>query len=114
MNKIKDWVVGLLVKKYALGWLVKSYRAASGWRTGIAIGLSLIVFAAQAFGYIPESLANEIYKVLGSAGAVTFLEKLRKYQKVAEKAAGAIKEEAAKAPVIDDLGTKAEIPSDPK
>ena len=102
MEKIKNMVINFLLKKYALGWLVKGYRAASGWRTVAAGVLAAAVFVGQVLGYIPENLADELYKIIGSIATVTFLEKMRKYQKAAESVVGMVKEEAAKQGVPAD------------
>lgn len=96
MSKIKDWMLGVLAKKYALGWLVTGYRKATGYKTGVAVALCGLVFVAQIFGFIPEQMADELYKILGAVGSVTFIEKLKRYQKVGENLANAVKEEAQK------------------
>jgi len=96
MGKIKDWVLGVLVKKYALGPVVAGYKKLEGYKTVLAmIGMGL-VFGAQVFGFIPAPLADELYKVLGAIGGVAFLEKLKRYQPVAEKLANEVKKEAEK------------------
>jgi hypothetical protein len=97
-GKIQTWVLGILVNKYALGWLVKGYRQAAGYRTGLAIAAAVIVFVAQVFGYIPAESADGLYKILGAFGATAFIEKLKRYQKAAEKVAEAVKEKAAEVP----------------
>jgi len=96
MNKIKDWVVSLLLKKYALGWLVKGYRQVAGWRTAIAAFLAILVFGGQLMGYLPPELADQLYKIISTIGAITFVEKLKRYQKTAEGLVTVVKEEARK------------------
>ena len=96
MSKIKDWVLGVLVKKYALGPVVAGYKKLEGYKTALAIVGMALVFGAQVFGFIPETLANELYKILSAIGGVAFLEKLKRYQSVAEKLAGEVKKEAEK------------------
>lgn len=98
MDKIKTWAVNFLLKKYALGYLVKGYRAAAGWRTTVAIVLAAAVFAGQVFGYLSPELADELYKVIGTIGSITFIEKLKRYQKTAEGLVTIVKTEAEKAP----------------
>ncbi len=92
MTKIKDYLLGVLVKKYALGWLVAGYRKAEGYKTVLAIVAAVVVFLAQVFGYIPAESAEGLYKIIGAFGATTFIEKLKRYQKMAEKLAGAVKD----------------------
>ena len=96
MNKIKDWVVSLLLKKYALGWLVKGYRTAAGWRTTAAIVLAAIVWLGQLFGYLSPEMADSLYKIIGTIGSITFIEKLKRYQKTAEGLVTVVKTEAEK------------------
>ena len=102
MNKIKSWAVNFLLKKYALGWLVKGYRQAAGWRTGIAAVLAILVFLGQMFGYLTPELAESLYKVIATIGSITFIEKLKRYQKTAEGLVTVVKEEAHKAPVVTE------------
>lgn len=96
MNKIKTWAINFLLKKYALGYLVKGYRAAAGHRTNIAIVLGALVWVGQLFGVITPELADQLYKIIGTIGSITFIEKLKRYQKTAEGLVTAVKEEAAK------------------
>jgi hypothetical protein len=105
MNKIKDWAVNFLLKKYALGWLVKGYRTAAGWRTTIAIVLAAAVWVGQLLGYLSPEMADQLYKIIGTIGSITFIEKLKRYQKTAEGLVTVVKTEAEK-PV--------EPPSEPK
>jgi hypothetical protein len=97
MNKIKDWAVNFLLKKYALGYLVKGYRAAAGWRTTLAMVLAAAVWLGQVFGYLTPELADSLYKVIGTIGSITFIEKLKRYQKTAEGLVTVVKAEAEKA-----------------
>ena len=96
MNKIREWVLNFLVKKYALGYLVKGYRAAEGWKTYLAMAACVIVFTANVFGYIPDGLADSLYSVIGTFGVTAFIEKLKRFQKTAESVATTIREEAKK------------------
>jgi hypothetical protein len=96
MGKLKDWVMGILAKRYLLGWLVKGYSLAEGKKTQLAAVLALLVWVGEVFGFIPKELAATLYTVIASIAPVTFLEKLKRYQGTAEKLADAVKEEAAK------------------
>lgn len=96
MGKLKDWIIGLLAKKYLLGWLIKGYRALEGKKTGIAIALAVLVWTGEVFGFIPKETAASLYAILGPAGAVTLMEKLKRFQKNAEKVAEAVKKEAVR------------------
>lgn len=98
MNKIKDYVVSFLLKKYALGWLVKGYRQAAGWRTTLAMVLGGLVWLGQVFGYLTPEMADSLYKVIATIGSITFIEKLKRYQKTAEGLVTIVKTEAAKTP----------------
>ena len=102
MNKIKDYVVSFLLKKYALGWLVKGYRTAAGWRTTLAMVLGAVVWLGQVFGYLTPEMADSLYKVIATIGSITFIEKLKRYQKTAEGLVTIVKTEAQKAEVKTD------------
>ena len=96
MNKIKDWAMNFLLKKYALGYLVKGYRAAAGWRTSIAVVLAAAVWVGQVLGYLTPEMADSLYKVIGTIGSIAFIEKLKRYQKAAEGLVTVVREEAQK------------------
>lgn len=85
-----------LLKKYALGWLVDIYKKTTGYKTQIIIVLSIIVFIAETFAFIPKELAEQLYIALGSAGSITWLQKLKRYQEQLSKIAEEVKKEAEK------------------
>ena len=96
MQKIKDMVIGFLAKKYALGWLVKGYALLEGKKTELAIVAVVIIWLGEVFGIVPKEIAANAYAVLGPIAGVTFMDKLRRYQKVAEKVADSVKKEAVR------------------
>ena len=96
MEKIKTWIMTKIISKYCLGFIVKGYRALEGKKTGIAIALAVLVWVGEVFGFIPKETAASLYAILAPAGGMAFMEKLKRFQKTAEKVAEAVKKEAAK------------------
>ena len=96
IDKIKMWVMGVLVNKYALGSLVKAYKMTKGYKTQICLVLAIATYLAETFGFITHELAEQIYTVLGGAGSLSFVQKLKGYQDKIEKIAKEVKKEADK------------------
>jgi len=96
IDKLKSMVLNVLVKKYALGALVSGYKRLEGYKTVLALVCLVAVYLANAFGYIPDELAKQLYAYLSPVAGVTFFEKLVRYQAQAKAVANTIKEEAAK------------------
>ena len=85
MNKIKGAILSLLVRRYALGALVKLWAALEGNRTQISWGLAVLALLAGFFRFIPMDDAFAYASLLGGAGVSTFLEKLKRHQKFASQ-----------------------------
>ncbi len=95
MKRIKEWVMGILVKKYALGTLVDLWDKADGYRTQIQVAVAVGVVVLGVLGYIPLDRAYEIAGVVGGSAVATFLEKLRKHQGMVVKVQELVKKERA-------------------
>lgn len=88
---ILDKIRLFFVKKYALGYLVGAYRALDGNKTQILIILGVAVWGAARLGYITPDQEQNLYKMFGGAGTMTFLAKLDKWKGLAEDLAQEIK-----------------------
>lgn len=96
IEKIKLLAVKYALNKYALGWLVKVWGKAQGYKTLIFGALSLIVFVLKVGGYIPpeleQAMQNHLHAgvndvaIAGGVGAIfSFLEKLKRYEPVIDQ-----------------------------
>ncbi|MCK5357338.1 MAG: hypothetical protein KAJ48_02990 [Elusimicrobiales bacterium] len=85
MKKIKAFIFNFIAKKYLAGGMAKIYKKFEGNKTQISIGLCVLVGIAQFLGYIPEAIAQELYKIIGTAGTVSLLDKVKRHQDKLEK-----------------------------
>lgn len=92
LDKIKT----LIVKKYLLGYLVQGYTQIKGYKTQIIAAIAVIVWAAARFGYVPPDQEKNLYEILGGAGTITLLQKLQRWQNIADEVGKATQEEANK------------------
>lgn len=95
LDNIKEWVMGLLLKKYALGLVVKAWDFADGYRTQISMASAIAALVSGHLGYMPMDKANEMALTLGGTAMATFLEKLRKYDGLIVKVSDLVKEARA-------------------
>lgn len=92
IEKIK----ALVVKKYALGYLVEAYKAVNGHKTQIVAALAVCSWVAARLGFIPPEQEGKIYEMLGGAGTITLLAKLEKWKNVADELGSEVKAEGGK------------------
>jgi len=96
IKKLKDWVMGMLVQKYALGSLVEAYKLAKGYKTQASLILAIATFLGEVFCGLDQELAVQIYAFLGGIGSLSFVQKLKGYQDKIKKIADKVKVEANK------------------
>ena len=81
MDKIKLFLIKMVAKKYLVGGLATLYKKFEGNKTQISVVLCALVGIAQSLGYIPDYIATEIYKIIGTGGTLALLEKVNRYEK---------------------------------
>lgn len=86
MEKLKGWILGLLLNKYAAGWMVQIWKAAEGYRTQLGIAGAAIALAMGFFGFIPWDKAMDTAALMGGGAVASFLEKLRRHEDLVKKA----------------------------
>lgn len=86
LDKVKSFVFGILVKKYALGGLVSVYEKADGYKTQLLGAAAGLVVALGLVGVIESDKAFEIAEGLASLAGLTFVQKLAKYKALIDKA----------------------------
>lgn len=98
IEKIKLWIMSILLKKYALGYAVQAYKGIQGYKSQIcAVGM-IIVYIAQIFGQIDSDTANTLYAALGGFGSFSFMAKLKQYEGLIKEVADMVKKD------VDKLG----------
>jgi hypothetical protein len=80
LDKVKEYLMAVLLKRYALGVVVKGWDLADGYRTQISMASAIAVLVAGYLGYMPIDKAHESALLLGGSSIATFLEKLRKHE----------------------------------
>ena len=95
-KKVKNWFMGILVHKYALGYLVQAWDFADGYKTQFSSAAAVVVLASGFLGYVDIGWAMDIAGILGGAGFVSFMDKLRKHKGLILKAQTLIDQERAK------------------
>lgn len=88
MDKLKSWVLGLLLNKYAAGWMVQLWGAAEGYRTQLGLAGAAIALAMGFFGMMPWDKAMDSASLMGGAAIAAFLEKLRRHDDLVKKLQG--------------------------
>lgn len=91
-----DKIKLMIVQKYILGYLVKGYSAVKGYKTQIVMVLAILTWAAARFQYITPDQEKNFYEILGGAGTVTILQKLQRWQSMADQLGKITQEEANK------------------
>lgn len=97
-NRLQGWLFDVLLKRYALGWLVVIWNHADGYRTQVSVLVSCGVLTMGLFGFIEMNKAYEIALMLGGTSIATFLEKLRKYDGMIVKISDLVKDARVPAP----------------
>ena len=80
METMKLAIFRLLLKKYALGYLVKGWEKTKGYKTAIFTVLTILTYAGEQFGYVPKELAAQLYTLFGGGAGFSFMQKLQRYQ----------------------------------
>ena len=96
MEKLKMMLLSMILKKYALGYLVKGWSGVKGYKTQILVAIGVGVYAAERFGYVPKEVADQLYPYLFGGGAVTFMQKLQRYEPIVNQTISSVREEANK------------------
>lgn len=95
IEKLKGWAINFLLKKYALGYLVKGYEKITGYKTQIATGLWVLIWLAERLGYVDPAFGNQIRTGLEVAGGMAFMQKLKRHQGTVDKVVETVKEATA-------------------
>ena len=93
MEKLKMMLLSMILKKYALGYLVKGWSGVKGYKTQILAVIGFGVYAVEKLGYIPKEIAEQLYPYLLGGGAITFMQKLQHYEPIVNKTISLVKEE---------------------
>lgn len=85
IDKVKSFVFGILVKKYALGGLVSVYEKADGYKTQLLSVAAGLVLVLGLVGVLETDKAFEIAESLASLAGLTFVQKLAKHKALIDK-----------------------------
>jgi hypothetical protein len=80
MEKIKLMMFKILLKKYALGYLVQGWEKLKGYKTQVAVALMVLTYSLEQAGQIPSELSKQIYPYLEAMAGFAFLQKLQRVQ----------------------------------
>ena len=93
---IKVRIVSLLLKKYALGYLVQAWEWAKGKKTALCIvGMVLIPFL-KAQGIIDDQTAETMNAAFGTGAGFSFMQKLQRYKPLVDGVVTELKKEEGK------------------
>lgn len=93
MDKIKELIFGVLLKRFGMKYLVQGYKLLDGYKTQIGMAGAGIIFALQAFGQITADEANAAYAIVATWTGQSFIEKLKKHETMASEIASQVKVE---------------------
>lgn len=91
MENMKLLVFRFLLKKYALGYLVKGWEKAKGYKTIIFTVLMALTYAGEQFGYLPKDLADKLYVLFSGGTGFSFMQKLQRYQPYVDEVKNAVR-----------------------
>lgn len=91
MENLKNKIVSFLLKKYALGYLVKAWSSVKGYKTQIFAALSVLTWIGEVTGHIPKETAGQLYTAFGSGAGFSFIQKLQRYTDQASGIIGEVK-----------------------
>ena len=80
MYKLQLFVLNILIRRYALGFMVDAWKFFTGYRTQIQLGLAVIIVGLGLVGALPLDTALTIAAAVGGSAFATFLEKLKKHK----------------------------------
>lgn len=76
--KIKQFLYGIVLKKYVLGWVTDLYSKMEGYKTQFSAVAMVAVTGAYLQGWLTESQWNTAMALLGGWGSVALAEKLKR------------------------------------
>ena len=85
MERFKVMVINMLLKKYAMGFLVKGWDALKGYKTAIFVTIMVVIKLLEMTGQIPADLAQQIYPYLETGAGFSFMQKLARYQPIIDE-----------------------------
>ena len=85
MKAIRNWFIKIIATKYLTGWLGSIYAKLEGWKTPLSAVLCVAVYVLELKGIIPAGIAEQLYPIIGTAGILSFLEKINRAKKEVEK-----------------------------
>lgn len=94
IEKLKNLVLNIAIKKYVLGWASDGFKKAEGYKTQICAVLWVGVYVAQLLGYIDPQSSEAVRAALAGAGGLSFAAKIARYKEVIESNAGKVRETA--------------------
>lgn len=94
IDKIKGWVMTVLVKKYALGWLVDLFKKAQGYKTQISALGCIATYIMTLFG-LDDKVAEALYAFFGGTGAFSGLDKMLRYKEDAKSVVDEARDKAS-------------------
>lgn len=78
LTKLLLWKVG----RKALVPVAKAVGLLSGKRTEILLGVAVVLYVLELAGLLPEGTARKAAELLGAAGAVTLMDKVKDHEDV--------------------------------
>lgn len=85
IDKLKMFAFNIVLKKYVLGWAVKGYDKAKGWKTYICIAAWIGVFISEKMGWLDPTLSDQVQRALEAAGGFSLLDKLSRVNPYIDK-----------------------------
>ena len=80
MKTIKNFILNVLVNKYAFGSLVKGWKFFQGYRTQGSVFLGSLVMLAGFFGFIELDIAFQMATAIGGTAFASFMDKLNRHK----------------------------------
>lgn len=96
MERIKLFIFDLILKKYALGYLVQGWVKLKGWKTQICAVALVLVWLGEVSGYIPKELADQLEVIFSTGGAFAFMQKLQRAEPFVKEMVEKVKAESGK------------------
>jgi hypothetical protein len=101
MSALTNFLMNVLVNKYALGSLVSVWNKATGFKTQVLVPLAILVLAAGFFQMIPLDLAFTVATSIFGAAGSTLMDKLNRHKGLIEELSNRVKEKAASEALVD-------------
>lgn len=91
LEKIKNKIILVLLKKYALGYMVDGWEFITGYKTQVFFALTVLTWVAETLGGLPPEVSKHAYELFGSGAAFSFLQKLKRHKKIIQEVGGMVK-----------------------